>query len=82
MKKEDYLKQTPDSYNSYYKTYKAVHCRQTGLTMYNHKTAELMVNAELYSKSRAKKCKVEIDETTVYGWYRVQQGYVPLFKRR
>lgn len=82
MKKVDCLKRTPDSYNSYYKTYKAVHCRQTGLPMYDHKTAEFMVNAELYSKSRAKKCKVEIDEATVCGWYRMYNGYVPLFKRR
>lgn len=76
------LTKTPASYNEYYKTYKAAHCKLTGLPLYNHNTAEQMITDNLYSQTRAKKERVIIDETAVCGWYRVYNGYIPLFKTK
>ncbi|MBQ7131222.1 MAG: hypothetical protein IJO29_01500 [Oscillospiraceae bacterium] len=76
------LEQRADNYSKYYKTYKAAYCRTTGLPLYNHDTAEQMVADGLYSKTRAAKEKVDIDDTDVCGWYRTYNGYVPLFRKK
>lgn len=76
----NYLEKTNESYNSYYKLYKAEWCKKSGLPMYNKKDWAIIKEANLYSISRAKKEKIKIDPT-VCGWYRMQNGYCPLFKR-
>lgn len=76
----NYLKQTYESYNSYYKMYRASWCKKTGLPMYSKKDYEIVEKEKLYSKSRAKKEKIQIDTTKVCAWYRMFNGYIPLFK--
>ncbi len=80
MKKSDLL-QTRETYNTYYNTYKAQYCRKTGLPMLCGR--DYAINPDLlkkgYSVTRSKKEKVEITEE-IYGFFRVTNGYVPLFK--
>ena len=76
------LRQTSESYNSYYKTYRAKWCKQTGLPMYSKKDWDTIEKERLYTRSRAKKEKVNIDTETVCAWYRRQNGYTPLFKEK
>ena len=78
----DFLVQTKESYNSYYKQYRAEWCRKSGLPMYQRADFETVEREGFYTKSRAKREKVDIDSTKVVGWYRRPNGYVPLFKRR
>ena len=78
----DYLIQTNESYNSYYKMYKASWCRKSGLPMYQKKDFDTVKKLLLYTKSRARREKVEIDTTTVAGWYRRPNGYTPLFREK
>lgn len=76
----NYLEQTKESYNFYYKTYRAEWCKKSGLPMYSNKDFQIVENEKLYTKTRAKKEKIKIDETKVYAWYRRPNGYTPLFK--
>ena len=69
-----------ESYNDYYKQYRASWCRKTGLPMYSRKEFETIEKEGLYTITRAKKCKVQIDTTKVCAWYRRLNGYVPMFK--
>lgn len=80
MSETNYLEQTRESYNSYYKTYRAEWCKKSGLPMYAKKDFEIVEREGLYTKTRAKKEKINIDETKVCAWYRRPQGYTPLFK--
>ena len=74
------LIKTSESYNDYYKQYKAEWCRKTGLPMYSRKEFETIEKQGLYTITRAKKCKVQIDTTKVCAWYRRPNGYAPMFK--
>lgn len=76
----DFLIQTNESYNFYYKTYRAEWCKKSGLPMYSNKDWERVENERLYTKTRAKKEKIKIDDTKVCAWYRRPNGYSPLFK--
>lgn len=76
----EYLKQTNESYNTYYKMYRAEWCKKTRLPMYARKDFEIIEKERLYTKSRAKREKVQIDDTEVVAWYRRMNGYTPLFK--
>ena len=78
--KVDWLVKNCETYNGYYTQYKAKHCIASGLPLYDHDTAEKMVADKLYSVTRAKREKVNIDQTKVCGWYRMCNGYIPLFK--
>ena len=78
----DYLEQTRESYNFYYKMYRAEWCKKSGLPMYARKDFATVEKERLYTRSRAKKEKVQIDETAVCAWYRRSNGYTPLFKVR
>ena len=74
------LEQNLGSYNSYYKLYRAEYCRKTGLPMYSGKDFEYLEKNRIFTRTRAKKEKVAIDEAVPVGWYRMQTGYAPLFK--
>lgn len=74
------LIKTHESYNDYYKQYRASWCKKTGLPMYSRKEFETIEKEGLYTITRAKKCKVQIDTTKVCAWYRRLNGYVPMFK--
>ncbi len=78
----NYLEKSYESYNEYYKQYKAKWCKESGLPMYSRKDFDIIEHEGLYTRSRALKEKVEIDIETVCGWYRRQNGYTPLFKRK
>ena len=78
----DYLIKTRESYNDYYKQYRAAWCKKSGLQMYQRKDFETVKRLELYTCTRAKKEKVSIDTSRVVGWYRRPNGYAPLFERR
>lgn len=78
----NYLEKTKESYNSYYKQYKATWCKKSGLPMYAKKDWNIVEEQELYSVTRAKRAKVEIDAGSVCAWYRMPNGYIPLFKRK
>ena len=80
--KMNYLAKTPKSYNSYYKTYRAEWCRKSGLPMYSRKNFDEVQSKGLYTATRAAKEKVSIDESVVCGWYRLPNGYTPLFRER
>lgn len=76
----NFLEQTQKSYNFYYKTYRAEWCRKSGLPMYQNKDWCVIEREKLYSKTRAKIEKIQIDDSKVLAWYRMQNGYIPLFK--
>ncbi|MBQ7788409.1 MAG: hypothetical protein IJ398_02005 [Clostridia bacterium] len=76
----NFLIKTNESYNSYYSQYKAAWCRKTGLPMYSRKDFEVIEKEGLYTMSRAKRCKVQIDTTKICAWYRRSNGYTPMFK--
>ena len=78
----NWLEKTGESYNVYYKTYRAEWCRKSGLPMMDSSCWDKIQAEDLYTVSRAKKKHVSIDMTEVYGWYRLRQGYVPLFRAR
>lgn len=78
----NYLEKTKESYNSYYKQYKAAWCKKSGLPMYTKNDWGKIEKDELYSVTRAMRAKVEIDKTAVCAWYRLANGYIPLFKRK
>lgn len=77
---ENLLEKTLESYNKYYKAYRAAYCRSTGLPMYESKDFSELQEKGFYTKSRAQREKAWIDENNPVGWYRVQHGYVPLFR--
>ena len=81
MIKVNYLEKTRESYNEYYKTYRAAWCKKSGLPMYSKKDFEKVEREGLFTVSRAKKEKVVIDTRTVCGWYRMPNGYTPMFRR-
>lgn len=74
------LEKTKESYNDYYKTYRAAWCRRSGLLMMDSSCWEQIQAEELYTVSRAKKKHVSIDMKCVRAWYRVANGYVPMFR--
>ncbi len=76
----NWLEKTSESYNDYYKTYRAEWCRKSGLPMLNRNCWDTIQEQDLYTVSRAKKKHVSIDMKKVCGWYRVANGYVALFK--
>lgn len=78
----NYLEKTKESYNSYYKQYKAAWCKKSGLPMYTKNDWGKIEKDELYSVTRAMRAKVEIDKTAVCAWYRMPNGYIPLFKKK
>lgn len=77
----NYLTKTHESYNSYYKMYRAKWCKQTGLPMYSKKDYEVIEKEKLYSKTRAKKEKIQVNTNKVCAWYRMPNGYIPLFRK-
>lgn len=80
MSNTNWLEKTAESYNDYYKTYRAAWCKKSGLPMLDRKNWEQIRAEGLYTVSRAKKERIIIDTNTICGWYRVCQGYVPMFK--
>lgn len=76
----NWLEKTKESYNDYYKTYRAAWCRKSGLPMMDSSCWEKIQAEDLYTVSRAKKKHISIDMKKVCGWYRIWQGYVPMFK--
>lgn len=76
----NYLEKTRESYNFYYKLYKAEWCKKSGLPMYGKKDFATVEEKHLYTVTRAKKEKIQIDTNTVCAWYRMTNGYTPLFK--
>lgn len=76
----NYLEQTNESYNFCYKMYRAEWCRKSGLPMYSSKDWPAIESEKLYTKTRAKKEKIQIDDSKVCAWYRMTNGYTPLFK--
>lgn len=79
VNKADLLEKNINSYNSYYKLYRAEYCKKTELPMYSWKDYDYMIANGIYTRSRAKAEKVVIDETCPVGWYRLMNGYTPLF---
>lgn len=76
----NYLEKTQESYNFYYKLYKSAWCKKTGLPMYAKKDWNTVEENKLYTITRAKRAKVQIDTNNVCAWYRMPNGYTPLFK--
>ena len=66
------------TYNAYYRTYKAQYVKTLGLPLFSKDNYEKSIEMNLYSKSRAKKDKVEITDE-IGGFYRMQNGYTPLY---
>ena len=67
----NWLEKTKESYNDYYKTYRADWCRKSGLPMMDSSCWEKIQAEDLYTVSRAKKKHVSIDMKKVCGWYRI-----------
>ena len=78
----NYLEKTKESYNSYYNQYKAAWCKKSGLPMYSKNDWGKIEKDGLYSVTRAMRARVKIDTETVCAWYRMANGYIPLFKRK
>ncbi|MBP0983053.1 MAG: hypothetical protein J6A19_04940 [Oscillospiraceae bacterium] len=51
----NWLEKTKESYNDYYKTYRADWCRKTGLPMYNSDCFDKVKDAGLYSLAERKR---------------------------
>ena len=77
----NYLEKSNESYNKHYRLYRASWCHKSGLPMYGKKEFPTVLEQGLYTRHRAKVERVVIDETTVFAWYRMPQGYTPLFKK-
>ena len=73
------LEKTDKTYNKNYRLYKADYVRTTGLPMYGHADFPEVQAKKLYSRTRAKLEKVQIDESCPLAWYRCEHGYTPLF---
>jgi len=73
-------------YNGYYKCYTSAYARSTGLPMFGGSEltkADYNEFADkLLSKSRCKQIKKPVtSEEKPVAWYRVKNGYVPLYYR-
>ena len=80
---QDLLEKNEQTYNSYYHLYRAEYCKATGLPMFSGKTAFTdCVREGFYTRTRAKVLKIQIDDTRPVGWYRMKNGYAPLFKEK
>lgn len=68
-------------YNSYYRTYKAIFVKTTGLPIFNTNTFKEK-DRRFLSKTNCKKIKkpIKADELPV-AWYRGMHGFYPLFFR-
>lgn len=77
---KNWLEKNKESFNDYYKTYRAEWCRQSGLPMMDKSSWEQIQSEDLYTVSRAKKKHVSIDMKNVCGWYHVCHGYGPMFR--
>lgn len=77
----DWLQKSNDSYDSYYKMYRAKWCRLSKLPMLSNKDWEQIQREGLYTKTRAAKEKVNVNYNEVAAWYRMYNGYVPLFRK-
>ena len=80
MEGKNLLEKTSATYNKYYKAYRAAYCHSTGLPMYGSKDFAEVQEKGFYTKTRAKREKVQIDESQLVGWYRMPNGYTPLFR--
>lgn len=80
MEGKNLLEKTSATYNEYYGTYRAAYCHSTGLPMYGSKDFAEVQEKGFYTKTRAKREKVQIDESQPVGWYRMPNGYTPLFR--
>lgn len=78
---QDWLEKTAESFNKYYNCYRASWCKKSLLPMYQSKDKTKMRNDGLYLRSEAKRLRIKIDTTQVCGWYRLYNGYTPLFKK-
>lgn len=76
----NWLEKTKESYNDYYKTYRAAWRRRSGLPMMDSSCWKQIQAEDLYTVSSAKKKHVSIDMKHVCAWYRVTNGYVPMFR--
>lgn len=72
------IEKNTETYNLGYGTYKASFVNQTSLPKFSRDSFDKVLEADLYSPSRAKKEHVEITDE-VGGWYRMKNGYKPLF---
>ncbi|MFI3325994.1 MAG: hypothetical protein R3Y35_07445 [Clostridia bacterium] len=72
------IEKNNETCNLYYSTYKASFVNQTGLPKFSRDSFDKVLEANLYSPSRAKKANLEITDE-IGGWYRVMNGYKPLF---
>ena len=72
MPDTNWLEKTKESYNDYYKTYRAAWCRWSGLPMMDSSCLEQVQAEDLYTVTR--------DMKHVCAWYRVTNGYVPMFR--
>lgn len=78
-KKVDLMKlvKNRDTYNYSYKMYKAEYVKTLGIPLFNKNNFDEMINNKLYSKTRAKKENIRTGE--IGGFYRMHNGYVPVF---
>lgn len=78
------IEKNDNTYNKRYKTYKAIYVKSTGLPIYANTVSEYEKVAEIYlSASRCKKLKKEVNKNSgVVAWYRVMNGFVPLYDIR
>lgn len=69
------------AWNAYYKCYTAEYCKALGLPMLNNKTYDKYSNKWL-SSTRCNKIKKPVTEDEYpVAFYRVKNGYIPLFER-
>lgn len=73
------LEKTDKTFNFNRRLYRAAYVHTTGLPTYGHADFPTVQAKKLYSRTRAKLEKVEIDESRPLGWYRCQHGFTPLF---
>lgn len=75
-----------DYYNTYYKCYVASYVKTTGLPMFGGSELSKL-DYEKYadkwlSKTRCEKIKKPVkDGEAIVAWYRVKNGYIPLYDR-
>lgn len=77
------LEKNDNTYNYYYSTFKAEYAKSTGLPLYANTVKEYNDVAEIYiSASRCKKLKKDTEGADVVAFYRVMNGYIPLYDVR
>lgn len=74
-----FVKEHQAGWHPYYHLYRASYVHATDIPCYGKDSYQEVVENGLYTVTRAKREHVTIDTTAVRGWYKLTNGYTPMF---